>query len=221
VGKDTISVSIVITNYDYSKYLNRSIRSAFVQNYPTEKYEIIIVDDSSSDWSREIIESYGRLIKSIYLDRNVGLAAARNHGIKAARGKYVVFLDADDYINRDMIYVESMFLDMNPEWAAVACDYYLIDDNEEVVGRNSCLDSPIACGILFRKDKLVEIGMYNENFRVHEDKELQIRFSKKYKFHQIELPLYRYRQHDRNLSSREQIGREFMEQLRKKHNMPE
>ena len=69
-----IKVSIVITNYNYSRYLNRSIRSAFIQNYPTEKYEIIVVDDSSSDWSREIIESYGRLIRPIFLEQNVGLA---------------------------------------------------------------------------------------------------------------------------------------------------
>jgi glycosyltransferase involved in cell wall biosynthesis len=218
-GGDMINVSVIVTNYNYSKYLNRSIRSAFVQNYPSEKYEIIIVDDSSDDWSREIIGSYGRFITSIYLDRNVGLSAARNHGIKAARGKYLVFLDADDYVSRDIVYVESMFLDLNPDWAAVSCDYYLIDDDENVIGRNSCSSSPIACGIMFRKQKLLEVGMYDENFRMHEDKELQIRFSKKYEIHRIELPLYRYRQHGENLSSKEQMSGEFMEELQRKHNL--
>jgi glycosyltransferase involved in cell wall biosynthesis len=213
--KGMINVSIIITNYNYSKYLNRSIRSAFVQNYPTERYEVIVVDDSSNDWSREIIESYGRLIASIFLDRNVGLSAARNKGIEGARGKYVVFLDADDYVSRDMIFVESMFLDLNPQWAAVGCDYYLIDDNERIIGRHSCLDSPIACGIMFRKEKLVEIGMYDESFRVHEDKELQARFCTKYEIHHIELPLYRYRQHDRNLSSDEQTSKKFLLKLGK------
>ncbi len=214
-----IKVSIIITNHNYSKYLNRSIRSAFVQNYPVEKYEIIVVDDASSDWSREIIESYGRLIEAIYLDRNVGLAAARNIGIKAAKGRYVLFLDADDYLSRDMIYIESMFLDLNPEWDAVACDYYLIDDNEEIIGRNSCLEIPIACGIMFRKEKLVDIGMYDESFKMHEDKDLQIRFSKKFNLRHIELPLYRYRQHDSNLSRNEALSKRYMEKLKSKHNL--
>ena len=214
-----IKVTIIITNHNYSKYLNRSIRSAFVQNYPVEKYEIIVVDDASSDWSKEIIESYGKLIEAIYLDRNAGLAVARNRGIESAKGRYVLFLDADDYLNRDIIYVESMFLDLNPEWDAVACDYCLIDDNEEIVGRNSCLEIPIACGIMFRKEKLVEIGMYDESFKMHEDKDLQIRFSNKFNLHHIELPLYRYRQHDSNLSRNETLSKRYMEKLKSKHNL--
>ena len=216
---DMIKISIIITNYNYSKYLNRSIRSAFVQNYHVEKYEIIVVDDSSSDWSREIIGSYGGLIKAIYLDRNVGLAAARNRGIESAKGQYILFLDADDYLNRDIIYIESMFLDLNPEWDAVAFDYFLIDDNEEIVGRNSCHEIPIACGIMFRKEKLVEIGMYDESFKMHEDKDLQIRFSKKFNLHYVELPLYRYRQHDSNLCRNEKVSKEYMEKLKSKHEL--
>jgi len=218
-GGEMIRISIIITNHNYSKYLNRSIRSAFVQNYPVEKYEIIVVDDASSDWSIEITESYGKLIKAIHLDRNVGLAAARNRGIESAKGRYVLFLDADDYLSRDIIYIESMFLDLNPEWGAVACDYYLIDDNEEIVGKNSCLETPIACGIMFRKEKLVETGMYDESFRMHEDKDLQIRFFKKFKIHHIELPLYRYRQHDSNLSRNEEVSKEYMEKLKGKHKL--
>jgi glycosyltransferase involved in cell wall biosynthesis len=195
------------------------MRSAFVQNYPTDNYETIVVDDSSSDWSREIIESYGELIKAIYLDKNVGLAAARNRGIEAAKGRYIIFLDADDYLNRDTIHIESMFLDMNPEWDAVACDYYLIDDKEEVISRKSCLEIPIACGILFRKEKLLKMGMYDESFKMHEDKDLELRFSNKFEIHHIELPLYRYRQHDSNLSRNMEVSEKYMEKLKKKHNL--
>ena len=152
-----IDVSIIITNYNYSKYLNRSIRSAFVQKYPEHQYEIIVVDDSSTDWSREIIESYGKTINPICLNENVGLAKARNIGIKAAKGRYIIFLDADDYLNRNIIYVEALFLEMNPTWDAVACDYYILNDNEEITGRDSCVENPIACGIMFKKEHLVYI----------------------------------------------------------------
>jgi len=214
-----MKVSLIITNYNYSKFLNRSIRSAFIQNYPVEKYEIIIVDDSSTDWSREIIESYGKLIRAIYLDRNVGLAEARNIGIKAAKGEYIFFLDADDYLNRDLIFIESMFLDLNPDWHAVACDYYNVDNDENVIERNSCTKMPIACGIMFRKENFLEVGMYDKNFRMHEDKDLYIRFSKKYKIRHIELPLYRYRQHDSNISHNKVLSKKYTKKLKIKHNI--
>ena len=214
-----IKVSIIIANYNYCHYLNRSIRSAFIQNYPVDNYEIIVVDDSSSDWSREIIDSYGAMIKAIYLEKNSGLAMARNRAIESARGKYILFLDADDYLSRDITFIESTFLELNPKWDAIACDYYYIDDNEQIIGRNSCLKNPIACGIMFLKDKFVDIGMYDEEFRVHEDKDLQIRFTEKYTIHHIELPLYRYRQHSRSLSNNEQDSKYFIEKLKVKHNL--
>ena len=214
-----IDVSIIITSYNYSKYLNRSIRSAFVQKYPEHKYEIIVVDDSSADWSREIIESYGKTIKSVYLKENIGLAAARNIGIKTAKGRYVMFLDADDYLNRDIIYIESVFLKLNPKWDAVACDYYIIDDKEEVTGRKSCIENPIACGIMFRKEQLVSIGMYDESFKMWEEKDLRIRFFKKFKIHHIELPLYRYRKHENNLTNDKNIGKAYFKKLQSKHNL--
>jgi hypothetical protein len=112
-----------------------------------------------------------------------------------------------------------MFLDMNPKWDAVACDYYLIDDKEEVISRKSCLEIPIACGILFRKEKLLTMGMYDESFKMHEDKDLELRFSNKFEIHHIELPLYRYRQHDSNLSHNMAVSEKYMEKLKKKHNL--
>ena len=110
-------------------------------------------------------------------------------------------------------------MDFNSEWDAVACDYYYIDDNEQIIGRNSCAEIPIACGIMFKKEKLVDINMYDEEFRVHEDKDLQIRFSEKYKIHHIELPLYRYRQHGPSLSNNKDLGRDFMKKLKSKHKL--
>ena len=212
-----IDVSIVITSYNYSKYLNRSIRSAFVQNYLTEQFEIIVVDDASTDWSREIIESYGKLIKAVFLEKNVGLSASRNVGIRIAQGKYIIFLDADDYLNRNTIFIESEFLKFNLDWDAVACDYYLLDENDETIDRKSCADMPIACGIMFRKEKLIEAGMYDENFRMWEEKELLIRFEQKFNLHRVELPLYRYRRHEMNLTNDKVTGEKYMEKLIEKH----
>jgi len=214
-----IDVSIIITNYNYSKYLNRSIRSAFVQKYPDNQYEVIVVDDSSIDWSREIIESYGKTINPIFLSKNVGLARARNIGIKAAKGRHIMFLDSDDYLNRNIVYIEALFLDMNPIWDAVACDYYIIDDNEEIISRGSCVENPIACGIMFKREQLVSIGMYDESFEMWEEKDLRIRFLNKFKIRHIEFPLYRYRRHENNLTNDKDTAEKYFDKLNIKHNL--
>ena len=86
-------VSIVVTNYNYGRYLRSAIDSALAQTYPN--VEVIVVDDGSSDGSREIIESYGARIAAV-LKANGGHGSALNAGFVASRGEIVMFLDADD-----------------------------------------------------------------------------------------------------------------------------
>jgi glycosyltransferase involved in cell wall biosynthesis len=212
-----MKVSIIITNYNYSKFLNRAIRSVFTQNFPTEKFEIIVVDDASTDWSHEIIESYGALIEKVYLKENVGLSKAKNIGIECAKGEYLLFVDADDYVHRDLIYIESLCLDLNPKWQAVAVDYLLVSEKEKEIKRVSCDSEPIACGIMFRKEKLLEIGLFDESFKIWEEKDFRARFTKKFKINRIPLPLYRYRRHDNNLTSDKELSDKFKKEIIKKY----
>lgn len=86
-------VSIIITNFEYEKYIGEAIESA--QNQTYKPHEIIVVDDCSYDNSREVIDRYGGITK-IYRRENGGPAAARNEGIAAATGDYFILLDADD-----------------------------------------------------------------------------------------------------------------------------
>ena len=196
-----MKISIIVTNFNYSKFLDRAIRSAFVQNYPTDKYELIVVDDCSTDKSLEIIESYGDLISKIYLKNNVGLSKARNIGVEESNGEYIIFIDADDFIHRDLIFIAGMFLDQNEMFDAVSVDYITVDEKGHEIKRVAFSDNPLACGIMYRKEKFINIGMFDENLRVNEDKEFRERFNEKgYKMHNIELPLYRYRKHRGSLT---------------------
>src|SRR5882757_10189722 len=86
-------VSIVITNYNYGRYLRSAIDGALAQTYPN--VEVIVVDDGSNDGSREIIESYGARVVAI-VKANGGHGSALNAGFEASRGEIVMFLDADD-----------------------------------------------------------------------------------------------------------------------------
>ena len=81
---------------------------------------------------------------------------------------------------------------MNPDWDAAACDYFVVDPNERHLERKSGKDCPIACGVLFRKDALMDIGLYDPAMRLAEDEESsRVRFAKKHHIGHIALPLYR------------------------------
>ncbi len=86
-------VSVVIPNYNYAHYLREAIDSVLAQTYP--EIEVIVVDDGSSDTSREVLTGYGDGVKTVFQE-NQGVSAARNNGVAASSGEFVAFLDADD-----------------------------------------------------------------------------------------------------------------------------
>jgi glycosyltransferase involved in cell wall biosynthesis len=133
--------------------------------------------------------------------KNLGLPASINRGIRAASAPYIVRVDSDDFVNSNFLNFLSFYLDVNPEADAVACDYVLLDDEERVLKRCNCDESPIACGIMFRKHQLFEVGLYDENFLCNEERDLRIRFEKSYTIHRLQIPLYRYRRHETNLTN--------------------
>jgi glycosyltransferase involved in cell wall biosynthesis len=88
--------SIVITNYNYGRFVARCIDSALAQSYPNT--EVVVVDDASQDQSRQIIQSYGTRVLSVLQERNGGQGAAFNVGFRASHGGVILFLDADDWL---------------------------------------------------------------------------------------------------------------------------
>lgn len=197
----TPRVSVIVAVYNQERYIGRCLRSLLHQTLPHEDYEIIVVNDGSTDRTAYALELFHDAIHTITNEQNLGLPASLNHGIRAARAPYVVRVDSDDFVNTNFINFLRFYLDANVYADAVACDYLLLDDAEQVIERGNCAEKPIACGIMFRKHQLIEIGLYDEAFRCHEERELRIRFEQKYKIHRLELPLYRYRRHDSNITN--------------------
>ncbi|MFC1828418.1 glycosyltransferase family 2 protein [Thermodesulfobacteriota bacterium] len=214
-----ISVSILIPTYQMGKFVARAIRSALHQSFPSEKYEIVVIDDGSTDNTSRVLQSFGNDIKIITHEENKGLAAARNTGLRAARGRYVVNLDADDYIHHDLINIQHTFLTLDPWIDAVSCDYYIVDEREAHMERKSAEEFPIACGIMFRIDQLINIGLYDEDFLAREEEDVRIRFLEEYSIYNIPLPLYRYRQHGKNLTKNKELMKEQMIKLNNKHSL--
>jgi glycosyltransferase involved in cell wall biosynthesis len=213
-----VQVSVIITCHNYARYLARAIRSAINQSVNKNEYEVIVVDDASTDETQLVMEAFKGHIKPIILKKNLGLAAARNKGIRSSLGRYVVNLDADDYMDENLILVESMFLNSNPSWDAVSCDYIVVDDDENHIERVNGDELPIACGVMFRTDRLFEVGLYDEKFKMREEEDLRIRFQKDHMIRNIELPLYRYRRHGNNMTKNKKAMKEFAKFLKTKHN---
>lgn len=211
-------VSIIITAYNYEKYIERAIRSCLDQSLSKDQYEVIVVNDGSTDNTHIILENYDTEVRVFNLKENVGLSAARNYGVKKALGQFIIFLDADDYIQRDLLLVQKTFLAENNTLDAVSVNYYLVDERGTHTEHVNSEEKPIACGIMFRKDLLIDIGLYDESFRAREEEDLRIRFLKKYSIYNIILPLYRYRMHENNLTKNKSEMDKYQQELAKKHN---
>lgn len=212
-----MKVSVIIATFNREKYIGRAIRSLLEQSWPKDNYEIIVVNDGSKDNTAAILNAFGKSIKTINLKKNTGLPGACNVGIKEALGQYIVRIDDDDYVHEDFLRTLYNFLSMNKNFDAVACDYYVVNEEEEVLERRNVQNDPIACGILFKKDDLVDIGLYDKNFLFREEEDLRTRYLNKYSIHRIEMPLYRYTKHKDNMTNNKVKMENYREKLHNKH----
>jgi glycosyltransferase involved in cell wall biosynthesis len=216
--KNEILISILVPVHNQEKFIGRCLRSLLAQNFPRTQFEIVVIDDGSADKTPYALELFKDEILHIRNDVNKGLPASLNLGINAAHGKYIVRVDSDDYVNSNFLLMLYTFLSMNSYMDAIACDYLLVNDKEDVISRENSAEKPIACGIMFKKEQLIDIGLYDETFLLHEERDLRHRFLKKYSIARLELPLYRYRRHDNNITN-DQTAMDFqMERLKSKHN---
>ncbi|HRX29143.1 MAG TPA: glycosyltransferase [Saprospiraceae bacterium] len=206
-------VTIYITNFNYAKYLEKAILSVLNQSY--QKFELFIIDDGSTDNSREIIEKYRAFnnIEIIY-QQNKGLNVSNNIALRLANGDYIMRLDADDYLVNNAVELLVKELDHDESLGLIFPDYYQIDSNEQVIERHkrhdfkedvSLYDQAAhgACTMI-RVSYLRDIGGYNENYTCQDGYDLWVRFIQKYKVKNLNIPLFYYRQHGSNLTSNEQ-----------------
>ena len=187
------------------------------QSLSEEEFEILVINDGSADSSEQALIPFMGDIRYHANKSNLGLPASLNIGIKKARGQFIVRVDSDDYVNKEFLKILSMHLMQNHDVDAIACDYQLVNDQQDILEQVNCLEKPIGCGIMFRLNQLVDIGLYDEDFLLREDEDLRIRFLKKYTIERVRLPLYRYRRHDNNITDNEHNMHKYKEKLGRKH----
>jgi glycosyltransferase involved in cell wall biosynthesis len=198
-----VDISVIVTNYNYGRVLRRCIRSLLNQELERSRYEIIVVDDHSTDDSREALETFVERgdVRAIFNAENLGVGASSRIGVNESRGKFFVRVDADDYVQPPFLYMLYNFLKLSPQHVGVSCDYFLTDNEERILSVQSFADNGLACGLMLRTSYLEVIGSYNKEKKVFEDRDLFQRIDPK-KIYHLPLPLYNYVKHGDSLTDR-------------------
>ncbi|NLW84235.1 MAG: glycosyltransferase family 2 protein [Phycisphaerae bacterium] len=198
-------VSIIIPTYNRATYVTMAIDSVLTQTYTD--YEIIVVDDGSTDNTQEVLRPYMDKIHYIF-QSNKGVSAARNTGIRAATGEWIAFLDSDDCFHKDKLAIQMNFIRKHNlticftgvkvvQIAEVYNKNYSIDEEETetrvfadpfdlILNQETCPKLPT---MIIEKSLLVSMGCFDETMKVAEDTKLIYGLALNEKFGYINYPL--------------------------------
>jgi len=208
-------ISIVLPSYNRADYLKKTISSCLNQTFTD--FELIIVDDASSDNSPAIIKRYSDIdgrIKFIRNSVNKKLPASLNIGFNQAQGDYFTWISDDNLYHPDALRKMASCLNARPETGLVYADYTLIDEQGDI-GKRIYQEEPeflpirdcVGACFLYRAEIAGKVGNYNEKMFLVEDYEYWLRFGLVTKFFHIKEALYFYRTHANSLTKtrREEI----------------
>lgn len=206
-------VTVVIPAYNYAEFLAEAIDSALAQTHPT--IEVLVVDDGSTDETPRLLDGYAGRIRIVTQD-NLGLAAARNTGLREATHALVAFLDADDRLRPNMVALLQGTLGLvGEDYALVAACHAYIDasgrplaktmrgpaETSEISRDDLLLANRFAPStVLARRDELLALGGFDEDLPRVEDRELWLRLAEHRRIMQVPNVLADVRLHFRNLS---------------------
>ena len=206
-----MKISVVIPSYNRKEFLKRSIDSAI--NQTKKPFEIIVVDDGSTDGTETMIKSDYDFVKFIK-QKNKGVSAARNIGIEVSIGEWICFLDSDDEWKKDKLEKQIIAIKSNPGYKIFHSNEIWIKNGIRINQKkkhkkyggdifDKCLDmcriSPSS--VMIDKTVFDEVGNFNENLVVCEDYELWLRICDKYRVFFIDEPLIiKYGGHQGQLS---------------------
>ena len=217
-------VSVVIPAFNMALFVRDAVESVFNQTYTD--YELIIVDDGSSDNTEEILQLYAGRIR-YFKQTNAGVSAARNRGIQEAKADYVAFLDADDLWLPDKLELQMQAFDNQKDLALVACGYSVRGRDGKIVIRDVlrknyptrkelfqalsiCQLIPgCASGVVVKKKCFSEVGNFDTTLRVGEDWDMWLRVVSQYNAYFIEQILVVIRQANNDKTNRTAKDEEY------------
>ncbi|MGB9667721.1 MAG: glycosyltransferase family 2 protein [Thermosulfidibacteraceae bacterium] len=186
-------VSVVIPTYNRASLLIRAIESVFSQSY--KNFEIIVVDDASTDNTREVVSKFLDDPRVVYIrnEKNMGVSASRNRGIRYGRGEFVAFLDSDDYWLRDKLRKQVEIIMSDDDVGMVYTGERFIDEEGRIIRDEIPKYSGFVYHVLLsknfispsstllRKEVFEKVGFFREDMNYREDYEFFLRVAKNYK----------------------------------------
>jgi len=207
------TVSVIIPTYNRAKVLPRAIESVLTQTY--DDFELIIVDDASTDDTAAVVEQFDdNRVQYYCLDENSGANAARNKGVERSSGELISFLDSDDeLLNTHIERVVNKILELGNSVGGVYTSYEIIQNRKKTgirLAKNK-LTSPadvvadykmggFSC-LTIRKNTFKKVGRLDEKFPACQDQEFLIRFLHHYDIHPITEVLLIYHKHGQQIST--------------------
>ena len=205
-------VSVIIPAYNAMTYLPKTVESVLKQTFTD--FEVIIVNDGSSDGIEQWVDTITDNRVKLVSQKNQGAAAARNTGIADAKGAYIAFIDSDDLWEPTKLKKQVYCLDNNPDVGLVYAWTSSIDKNgnnrgkifannsegyvwEKLIEENIVMSGSAA---MVRRDCFEKFGVFDDNLRFAEDREMWIRIASNYSFAVIKEVLVYYRHHANNKS---------------------
>jgi len=215
--KPTARVSVVIPSYNGASFIEKALDSVLAQSYPP--YEIIVIDDGSTDNTKAVLKKYQNKIRYYYW-KNHGLSAARNRGIKLAKGELVALLDSDDYWAPDKLRLQVLMFDKLKN-----TNVGMIDTFTDIISASGVLDRRLSrvqqgdsferllcrntinqpSSVLIKKEVFDTVGLFNEKLKAVEDWEMWVRIAESYDIYTVPRPLTYYLKHSGNLSNNFQM----------------
>ena len=208
--KKNFLITVYITNRNYGNFIKKAIDSVLNQSY--SNLEIVIIDDASTDNSINILKNYRNIknIKIIFNKAKKGLVKSSLIAIKASRGRYILRLDADDYLNTHALKYMFNKIKNKPDVALVFPDFFNVCKNSNFISRfrythkkkYNFLDMPAHgdCSLINKKI-FFKIGGYNKLFDRQDGFYIWLLILlNKFKIIHCQKPLFYYRKHDNNLS---------------------
>ncbi len=223
------NISIIIPTFNCAKYITEAIESVLRQTY--KDIEVVVADDGSTDNTREVLRPYIENNKIIYIyQENQGPGAARNTGIKLAKGDYIAFLDADDTLTEDSIEKRLNLIECNSDIGLVFSDYFYQQEEFKTIEIKFMNDFKnhsyyrirrTSCGILFyglfkdifpilfsihtgtvlvRKEVFDKSGLFRTDIFIGEDRDMWLRIANNFKIGYINKPLGYYKRYRSSLT---------------------
>lgn len=218
LGPREFDISVIIRTHNSANFVKNALNSALNQTILEELYEILLIDDGSTDATKDIIKNYGNKIRLIE-GKGLGAIRSANLGIRNSRGKYVILLDSDDVFEPNAL-EEMLTTIQNSDADFVYCDYFEKDIGNSKIKTITLKDNifnSVAGGILFKKSLLEKVNGYDDNL-IFPEYDLLIRLiNKRCKYNHIPIPLFTYVRHKGSLTANKEIVTKGFEQLFNKY----